>query len=249
MADAAAAFSRIDLKTHALLFDVDGTLLDFADDPELVVVPGELIEDLKRLHQRAGGAVAFVSGRQISVLDRLFTPLQLPAVGGHGAEFRDGSLKIQQRVPDLPLAMRERLRKEGLAIGIEPKKLEDKLYSFALHYRIAPHLKEAVSDIVQRVRAEFPQVETGLQTGSNVLELRHPNARKELGSRELLRRAPFAGRIPVFVGDDDTDMALLKGMPDLSGIGFSVKRALEGVSGIFPDPAAFRAALRALAQS
>ena len=69
MADAAQQFSRIDLNTHALLFDVDGTLLNIAPRPDQAVVPPELIDTLARLNERTGGALAFVSGRKIAVLD------------------------------------------------------------------------------------------------------------------------------------------------------------------------------------
>ena len=79
----AAGFDQL-----AFLLDVDGTLLDLAPTPREVRVPPGLRETLSRLWQRSGGAVAFVSGRLIEELDLIFSPLQLPAVGGHGAELR-----------------------------------------------------------------------------------------------------------------------------------------------------------------
>src|SRR5438128_6949954 len=73
----------------ALFLDVDGTLLDLAATPDAVEVPGDLTAALSTLHCILGGAIAFVSGREIAVLDRLFTPVRLPAAGQHGAELRD----------------------------------------------------------------------------------------------------------------------------------------------------------------
>ena len=76
-----------DLGQLAILLDVDGTLLDFAPTPREVFVSHALRETLGRLWERTGGAVAFVSGRPVNELDLIFSPLQLPAIGGHGASF------------------------------------------------------------------------------------------------------------------------------------------------------------------
>jgi trehalose 6-phosphate phosphatase len=76
------------LKSIALLLDVDGTILDTADTPGSVAVSESLRASLEELHTKCGGALALVSGRLIHDLDGLFAPLRLPAIGGHGAEMR-----------------------------------------------------------------------------------------------------------------------------------------------------------------
>ena len=81
-------FAKLDLKSIALLLDVDGTMIDIGPSPAEVHVSDELLESLERLFDLTGGAVALVSGRPIADLDRLFAPLHLPAIGGHGAEMR-----------------------------------------------------------------------------------------------------------------------------------------------------------------
>jgi trehalose 6-phosphate phosphatase len=60
-----------------------------------------------------------------------------------------------------------------------------------------------------------------------------------------MTHAPFAGRIPVFVGDDITDEAVFKVMPALGGKSFSVTRHFAGLCGIFESP---RQVVRALQQ-
>src|SRR5215469_2764409 len=86
--DIAAPSLIPNLKECAILLDVDGTLLDLAPTPREVWVPPSLRNAMGQLAERSGGAVAFVSGRSLSELDRLFSPLTLPAIGGHGAELR-----------------------------------------------------------------------------------------------------------------------------------------------------------------
>ena len=98
-----AAIPIEDPSKLAILLDIDGTILDIAPTPREVFVPHSLRETLNRLLQRAGGAVAFVSGRPVSEIDLIFSPLQLPAIGGHGAELRlaAGEQAAPPRLPPL----------------------------------------------------------------------------------------------------------------------------------------------------
>ena len=70
----------------ALFLDIDGTLLDLARTPDAVVVPGDLQRALVRLAEDLKGGLAFVSGRSLIAIDRLFAPLRTAAIGCHGAE-------------------------------------------------------------------------------------------------------------------------------------------------------------------
>src|SRR4051794_3489347 len=100
-----------DLGQLAILLDVDGTLLDFAATPREVFVSHALRETLGRLWERTGGAVAFVSGRPVNELDLIFSPLQLPAIGGHGAELRTvpGAAPESPRLPPLDPSVKRRV--------------------------------------------------------------------------------------------------------------------------------------------
>ena len=68
---------RPELKRSAFFFDVDGTLLELKPRPEDVVADAALRDLILRLQLLNGGAVALVSGRAISDLDRIFAPLAL----------------------------------------------------------------------------------------------------------------------------------------------------------------------------
>src|SRR4030095_11510689 len=74
------------LNQYAILLDVDGTILDLAPTPREVFVSHSLRDTLARLWKRTEGGIAFVSGRPVSELDLIFSPLQLPTIGGHRAE-------------------------------------------------------------------------------------------------------------------------------------------------------------------
>ena len=50
-----------------------------------------------------------------------------------------------------------------------------------------------------------------------MIEIKHAGFSKATGVRELMRHAPFAGRRPIFIGDDTTDETVFAIMPELDG--------------------------------
>ena len=100
---------NFDLQNGAFLLDIDGTLLDIAPTPTSVVVPPTLRRTLMALSDRTGGAVAFVSGRPLDDIDRIFDPLRMSAVAGHGAEMRVGEGPAVQLSGSLPAVLKRKL--------------------------------------------------------------------------------------------------------------------------------------------
>lgn len=244
--DAAAdVFEKLDPTSIALLLDVDGTLIDIAPSPFEVDVPDALKASLIRLYQLTGGALALVSGRPIRDIDTLFAPFKLPAIGGHGAEIRISENAPVSRIADLPEEMRRHLTDAATpGSGVE---VEDKGYSVALHYRKAPDHEDRLRAHVAASRAAFPAEDTEMLPGKAMFEVKRPGVNKGDGVRELMMHPPFAGRVPVFIGDDVTDEAVFAVLPGLGGKGFSVGRQFAGLSGIFETPAEVRCALQRLA--
>lgn len=239
-------FTQLDLHAIALLLDVDGTIIDIGPSPHEVHVPQALCRSLERLLERSGGALALVSGRPIRDLDRLFSPLTLPAIGGHGAEMRVRGSEIASAAEPLP----EKLRAE-LARAAAPGSgvlVEDKGYSLALHYRQAPEQEPRLRELIARARAAFPGEALEVLPGKAMFEVKRPGVSKGGAVRQLMTLAPFAGRRPVFIGDDVTDASVFAALPALSGKGYSVGRHFEAVTGIFNSPDDVREALRRLAE-
>ena len=237
-------FAELDAGSIALLLDVDGTLIDFGPSPHQVLVSDELRDTLAQLSRATGGALALVSGRPIADLDKLFAPLRLPAIGGHGAEMRVTADIVSAAVP-LPHDLRRRLADAATpGSGIV---VEDKGYSLALHYRNGPQHEDRLRQHIAAGRAAFPGEATEVLPGYAMFEVKRPNVSKGDGVRELMRHPPFAGRMPVFIGDDVTDESVFAALPQLGGKGFSVRRPFAGLAGIFDSPKEVRAALKRLA--
>jgi trehalose 6-phosphate phosphatase len=240
-------FAALDPRSMALLLDVDGTLIDLGPTPFEVHVPQDLCRSLEQLLALTGGALALVSGRPIRDLDMLFSPLKLPAIGGHGAEMRMREGEVISAAAPLPEAMRRQLAQAKTpGSGIE---MEDKGYSFALHYRNAPREEGRLRDLIAAARAAFPGEDVEVLLGKAMFEVKRPGVSKGAAVRALMTHAPFAGRMPVFIGDDVTDESVFALLPALGGKGFSVGRHFENVSGIFETPDEVREALQRLASS
>ena len=225
-----------DLRQLTILLDVDGTLLDFAATPREVFVSHALRDTLARLSERTGGALAFVSGRPVSELDLIFSPLQLPAIGGHGAELRvvPGAAPEAPRLPPLDPAVKRRFA--AIAEAGPGIVLEDKGYSLALHYRLAPDKERFVREAAGKIRDAFKNAAIELLPGKLVMEIKQTGFTKATAVRELMTYAPFAGRRPVFIGDDVTDLGVFEILPEFDGIGISVGRSVPGVASCFEQP-------------
>jgi trehalose 6-phosphate phosphatase len=186
---------------HALFLDFDGTLVALADTPEAIEVPPALVLLLRELHALLGGALAVVSGRQIDALDRFLAPLRLPAAGEHGLQRRDADGRMQeQRPPDLTavLAAANQLAARHTGLLVERKHA-----AVALHYRRAPELEAVCRETMAHMVAAQPQFE--LLHGKCVFEVKPAGINKGTAIDAFLREPPFAGRVPVFAGDDTTD--------------------------------------------
>ncbi len=225
----------------AILLDVDGTLLDIAPRPDEVRVPGKLRGILQSLWSQLDGALAFISGRPLADIDRIFAPLILPAVGGHGAELRPTieSKVIDHLAQPLDPALKKLLADIAkLGPGVL---IEDKAYSIAIHYRLAPKLGgdvvRAVVAIAEKYGADLLQI----LPGKSVIEVKQRGFDKGTALRQLMGYKSFAGRRPIFVGDDTTDDAAFAVLPEFSGVGLSVGGIVPGASFNFETPHDVRA--------
>jgi len=226
---------RGDLGSIALLLDVDGTIVDTATTPGSVVVLGSLHASLEELHGKCDGALALVSGRQIRDLDRLFAPLRLPAIGGHGAEMRlPGKAAAFAQGADLGSAFRDQVATVAAA---DPRIiLEDKGSSLAVHYRLAPELEPTLKIKIAAIIERLAMKDVELMHGKAVIDIKSTQFSKGAAVRKLMKCPPFLDRRPVFVGDDTTDESVFALLPTLGGLGYSVGRFIPGTNGTFSAP-------------
>ena len=204
----------------ALFLDVDGTLVAIEPTPEAVRVEPALRLLLERLAAANDGALALVSGRSLASIDAVFQPLRLPAAGLHGWERRRGDGTLAPTAE--PIAILAPLRPLLLAFAAARPglRVEDKGGSLALHYRLAPHYAAVVCQRAREIAAAEPQLR--LIEGRKVVEFVPRGSHKGAAIADFLAEPPFAGRMPVYAGDDTTDEDGFAAVNRLGGLSIKV---------------------------
>ncbi len=189
----------------AVFLDIDGTLLELASAPDKVRVGPGLPPLLLALRRRLGGAVALVTGRSISDVDRLFAGMRMPIAGQHGCERRDAHGTLHLHARETATLQRLRALFTDFARRHQGLLLEDKGATLALHYRRAPQLAAHVHRTVRETVESAGATGYRLQPGKELVEVRPDGRDKGSAIRDFMAEAPFQGRCPVFIGDDRGD--------------------------------------------
>ncbi|PBB95201.1 trehalose-phosphatase [Mesorhizobium sp. WSM3862] len=187
----------------ALFLDIDGTLLEHAAHPDSVAVSAELRLLLQAVEHRLDGALAFITGRSIAAVDRLFEPLKLRIAGLYGLEHRltpDGQIEAADEPADMAaLADEIELELASKAVYVERKGPV-----LAIHTRAAPQLLARATELVETALARLPKGYRVI-AGNAGVELMPLEAAKGAAIRRFMQLEPFTGRRPVFLGDDTSD--------------------------------------------
>jgi trehalose 6-phosphate phosphatase len=209
------------LSTWCLFLDVDGTLLEFAESPDGVTVSADLIAQLDELRTALAGAVALVSGRSVAQLDRLFAPLRLPVAGVHGLERRDAAGRLRNYPIEAVRLAAAREALQAVAAAHPGLLLEDKGGALALHVRGATALERLARVNAGRIATELGADYQVLE-GYRVFEIKPVVPDKGIAIESFLAEPPFAGRTPVFLGDDITDRVGFELVTRRGGIAIAV---------------------------
>jgi len=229
----------------AVFVDFDGTLIDIAPAPDLVHIPSDLVPLLARLSSGLRGALAIVTGRPVSDINRFLHPLRLVTAGVHGAQLRtemDGEvlLTVGSMDPDVVSAVS---RLSDLASGVV---IESKISSIAVHYRLAPSAEPQIETALKAIVAGSPD-HFILCPGRCVIEVMPRRVSKGAAVDTLMALPAFKGRRPIMVGDDVPDEPALAAAVRHGGLGLRVGGEHFKERAFFEGPASVRAWLAAMA--
>jgi trehalose 6-phosphate phosphatase len=227
-------------RNWAFFLDIDGTLLEIAATPKAVHTAKADCKLVAALYDKADGALALVSGRSLGMIDELFSPVRFPAAGQHGVERRDVRGRVHR--PPLSQDMFDHAAHMIRAFAERHAGLvfEHKGYSMALHYRLAPRLAGRAHAVVnEAARAVGEGVE--VQRGKMVAELKPAGYDKGRAIEAFMREKPFARRVPVFLGDDQTDEHGFRVVERLGGHAIKVGPGATAARWRLANPAAARA--------
>ena len=209
----------------AMFLDIDGTLIDLAATPDAVIVPATLPDRLRGLQTKLGGALAILSGRRLADIDHLLGP-GLPCGAEHGAIIRDAAGNITttaQRPANYDHWLQIFQRYASIMPGIL---VEEKSLSLVLHYRQAPKFAAELRELAEKLINQCD--DAVLMPAHCALELKAKSGGKDAALSYLMSTPPFAGRTPIFIGDDTTDEPAITRATTLGGTGLHVARNFGG---------------------
>jgi trehalose 6-phosphate phosphatase len=207
------------LDRMALFADLDGTLAPIAPTPDAVGPDPRRRRLLADLRAALDGRLAVVSGRGLADLDRILEGEVAAIAAVHGLVRRtaDGAVSTVDAGPAVQRAADAcRAFVAGQPAGLL---VEDKGVAVALHYRAAPAAGPASLAFARQLAEDLGLV---VQAGDHVAELRPPGATKGDAVDAFMREPPFAGAVPVFIGDDLTDEAGFEAAARHGGFGVIV---------------------------
>ncbi len=221
---------EVDPGVTAFFLDFDGTLVGIAPRPDAVEVPAGLPDLLEDLHEAAGGALAVVSGRGLAELEAFLPAFAGALVGSHGAERRG---RERSPAPEGLSALHSDLRRAAEAHGLHA---ELKAQGGALHFRAVPEREQDARAAVEALATAYPGFV--VQTAKMAFELKPATATKDAAVAALMAGGPFAGRRPVYVGDDATDEPAMAWVRTAGGLAVKVGEGPSVAALRLPDPAA-----------
>lgn len=208
---------------YAYFLDVDGTLIDLAPTPDGIRVDHELLRLIGHVYRLCNGAMALVSGRALADLDARLGMPHLPMAGLHGLEWRTASDEVRHHpgaAGDIRFFHQKLL---ALCQRYPDLIVEDKGMTLALHYRSAPRLGSYLHRQV-RYLVSLTENDLQIQPGKYVIEIKPKGYDKGSAIETFMTEAPFTGRTPVFIGDDQTDEHGFDVINRLCGISIKVGR-------------------------
>ena len=226
-----------------LFLDYDGTLADFAPNPDVVLPDTELISLLDLLNRQKNVELAVVSGRRLGHIRELVPINGLWLAGSYGIEM------INPAGEEIDLLnykeLRPRVEKikpywQSLVDGRNDFYLEDKGWSIAIHAN-GKDRGEVNQVLEMAIKIEAPPGFI-LQGNDHFLELCPPEADKGKAVHFILRSRTENGLLPIFIGDDDKDESAFAEIQTLGGFGILVSKNPSSTNANYylPNPDAVR---------
>jgi trehalose 6-phosphate phosphatase len=150
--------------------------------------------------------------------------------GEHGGAIRHapGQPERHAALPAPPAAWR--VTGAAIAAAHPGTLLEPKSRGFVLHYRAAPQHGPALQRALQALTQDAPGF--AVLPAHMAWEVKPLGADKGTAVAALMRDAPFAGRRPVFIGDDVTDEDGMAAARRMDGAGLRVDNVFATAQGV-----------------
>jgi trehalose 6-phosphate synthase/phosphatase len=189
-----------------MVLDYDGTLVPFANAPDLAKPSSMLLRILRALCNDPKNEVLLATGRDRATLDQWFSGLRLGFAAEHGVWIKDWAGDWRLLKP-LEVDWKKRISPilEMYADRVAGAFVEEKEYSLAWHYRAAdPEQGTSVArELTDHLLAFTANIDLQVMRGNKVIEIRNPGINKGFAVQQWLAKTRFD--FILAIGDDGTD--------------------------------------------
>jgi trehalose 6-phosphate phosphatase len=199
----------------ALFLDFDGTLVPIRRDPGQCYLSPDTKRLLESILGSGKSAVTILSGRSLSDLRKRLSVRGAFYAGSHGLEISGPGIQFVHKDAHLAKPVLDNILRaiQEQLDGCEGILIENKPYSFAIHYRNAatetvPFMRKLFYSVITREPADAQSFT--VMKGKKVLELL-PRVSWNKGTAALHIMRKLDGKyLPICVGDDATDETLFE---------------------------------------
>jgi len=218
-------------RRRLIILDYDGTLIPFAESPELAKPDDELLELLERLADSPKNEVVIISGRDKETLQKWFCNLNVELIAEHGAWFHEKGSHWEM-VETLIQDWKEKIFTilESYVDRTPGTHIETKEFSIVWHYRKAdPELaKIRARELVETLSYFVANLDLQVLEGSKVIEVKNSEINK--GKTAMRWIAKESWSFILAIGDDRTDEDIFEILPDSA---YSIKVGLSSTAAKF----------------
>jgi len=218
--------------------DFDGTLIPIAEHPDQALVPDRARAVVHRLSVLPELDLAVLSGRRLEDLERQFNGGRLFLAGAGGLESRDEHGGRQVHLPAdarLPEPLRQSL--EAWCEAFPGAWVEDKRFSYALHYRAVPAARQPAFGAGVRRRARPFRSQAQLVHGKRVFEIMPAVPWEKSAALGLWLESRATRGTLFYFGDDTNDEPVHRLVRERGGIAVAIGRAVSAAEYGLPSPA------------
>lgn len=200
---------------RTLLFDYDGTLAPFVNDPNMAIPTLELKTLLMQLVDDNKNQVVIISGRGKDSIGEWFKDIPITLVVEHGGFIRLAGQDNWEATKNSDNSWKPQILNifEQATSDITGSSVEHKTNSLVWHYRAADNLVLAQSYKANLITLLQPTAQVSnlkIEQGSMIIEVRPSGIDKGQTAIEYSKGSDFIFAI----GDDMTDEAMFKALPD-----------------------------------
>jgi len=209
--------ARLQSRGCVLLLDFDGTLTPLKRDHNAPRLSPRMKSIVRKLSQKY--PLAIISGRSLADIQKRVGIPGIAYVGCHGLEWRVGRMRYGEKMPKTVAAAFARGKKQLARLAKRyGAVVENKHYSFALHYRMLPRAQgRACASEAAEIVANINQKKTHIRTIHDQYTfdiMPSVPATKGTAALRVFRQLRKSRRdVPLYIGDSLTDEDAFKTFP------------------------------------